>query len=109
MEVHEEAWSDEMRAQIPKFKRVGITLRSALGSIPIPGTTRTCDGVSHLGVESIVQSDSPFFSFEQLCDHEAVHQYFFRDPALYQKCFRAYKQHTSKAQRNALLTVYLGS
>lgn len=109
MEIHEEAWSDEMRAQTPKFKRAGITLRSALGPIPIPGTTRTCDGVSHLGVESIVQSDSPFFSFEQLCDHEVGHQYFFRDPALHQKCFRAYKQHTSKAQRNALLTVYLGS
>ena len=73
MEIHEEAWSDEMRAQTQKFKRAGITLRSALGPIPIPGTTRTCDGVSHLGVESIVQSDSPFFSFEQLCDHEVGH------------------------------------
>ena len=92
-----------MRAQTPKFKRAGITLRSALGPIPIPGTTRTCDGVSHLGVESIVQSDSPFFSFEQLCDHEVGHQYFFRDPALYQKCAREFRLRTSKSQRAELM------
>lgn len=109
MEIHEEAWSDEMRAQTPKFKRAGITLRSALGPIPIPGTTRACDGVSHLGVESIVQSDSPFFSFEQLCDHEVGHQYFFRDPALYQKCAREFRLRTSKSQRAELMKSYLGS
>lgn len=112
-EVSETAWSEDMKRQTQKFSRVGIRLRAALDRIPIPGTNRYCDGVSHLGVESIVQSDSPFFAFEQLCDHEAGHQYFFRDRTsthtnLYKRCVEAYKNATTPEQRQAMFTSYLG-
>ena len=112
-EVSETAWSEDMKRQTQKFSRVGIRLRAALDRIPIPGTNRYCDGVSHLGVESIVQSDSPFFTFEQLCDHEVGHQYFFRDRTsthtnLYKRCVEAYKNATTPEQRQAMFTSYLG-
>ena len=112
-EVSETAWSEDMKGQTQKFSRVGIRLRAALDRIPIPGTNRYCDGVSHLGVESIVQSDSPFFTFEQLCDHEVGHQYFFRDRTsthtnLYKRCVEAYKNATTPEQRQAMFTSYLG-
>ena len=112
-EVSEAAWSEDMKRQTQKFSRVGIRLRAALDRIPIPGTNRYCDGVSHLGVESIVQSDSPFFTFEQLCDHESGHQYFFRDRTsthtnLYKRCVEAYKSATTPEQRQAMFTSYLG-
>ena len=112
-EVSEAAWSEDMKRQTQKFSRVGIRLRAAVDRIPIPGTNRYCDGVSHLGVESIVQSDSPFFAFEQLCDHEAGHQYFFRDRTsthtnLYKRCVEAYKNATTAEQRQAMFTSYLG-
>lgn len=112
-EVSETAWSEDMKRQTQKFSRVGIRLRAALDRIPIPGMNRYCDGVSHLGVESIVQSDSPFFTFEQLCDHEAGHQYFFRDSVsqhtkLFDRCLEAYKSNTTREQRQQLLDSYMG-
>ena len=112
-EVSETAWSEDMKRQTQKFSRVGIRLRAAVDRIPIPGTNRYCDGVSHLGVESIVQSDSPFFAFEQLCDHEAGHQYFFRDrisvgTKLFDRCLEAYKSNTTREQRQQLLDSYMG-
>ena len=112
-EVSESAWSEDMKNQTKKFSRVGIQLRAAVDRIPIPGTNRYCDGVSHLGVESIVQSDSPFFTFEQLCDHESGHQYFFRDSVsqhtkLFDRCLEAYKSNTTREQRQQLLDSYMG-
>ena len=107
MELARNAWDETLAAKEPAFARAGVSLRAAVDAIPIPGSRRTCDGVSLLGVESIVQTNSPYFTGEQLCDHEVLHQYFFRDKSLHTRCSQAYFAQVDPDVRNRLFDAYV--